>query len=284
MARHCSCERSRQSIAECQFPFFAFVRGANRRPFPSPTRKVNIVIQGRPAARRAGFTLVELLVVIGIIALLISILVPSLSRARETAQRITCLSNMRQLGLAMMMYTQENKGKFPAVGLGQAEDWLYGAVGRDRNEGRLVKYQGGRYNPKIYYCPSDAAEARKSRGLDFSYTVNWNICWYPSRNPPAGTVYPPTIGRIVNSSKKILMIDESAQTLDDPCWAPENWFNDTQNMLAIRHDKQAEKAKGLTQQQVLQAGRGNCVFADGHADFTPRKDALTKEFFDPNFR
>jgi prepilin-type N-terminal cleavage/methylation domain-containing protein/prepilin-type processing-associated H-X9-DG protein len=70
----------------------------------------------RTSRRPAAFTLVELLVVIGIIALLVGILLPSLARARESARATQCLSNMRQVGLAFTMFANAHGGHLPQTG------------------------------------------------------------------------------------------------------------------------------------------------------------------------
>ena len=71
------------------------------------------MIQGLPRRREAGFTLVELLVVIGIIVILIGLLLPALSRARFQSYVIDCESNLRQIALATLAYAADNKGLMP---------------------------------------------------------------------------------------------------------------------------------------------------------------------------
>jgi len=104
--------------------------------------------------RTKAFTLVELLVVIGIIALLISILLPSLNRAREAAKAVQCSSNLRQIYLASQLYAQDNKQWLPPMFDTDIVLWirrLFHYVDNNLNE--IIPVE--RY-PKIFVCPTDS--------------------------------------------------------------------------------------------------------------------------------
>jgi len=108
--------------------------------------------------KNTAFTLVELLVVIGIIALLISILLPSLTKAQQAAKNVACLSNLRNIGNAIMMYTAAHKGLMPVASetphVNMYHGWrLTPLILRDLGYLPVTGYKGG-----VWHCPLDTRE------------------------------------------------------------------------------------------------------------------------------
>jgi len=124
------------------------------------------------------FTLIELLVVIAIIAILAALLLPSLQAAREMAKKSQCASQLKQFGLAFVMYAQDNGSYLPRRGATQT------SIGWDSTN---LTRQHGELNPdyipngKAYYCPSDQSRSYKSNWKSVS-SYGYLLCYVAANN------------------------------------------------------------------------------------------------------
>jgi prepilin-type N-terminal cleavage/methylation domain-containing protein len=250
------------------------------------------IIMRRGCSPVRGFTLVELLVVIGIIALLIAILMPALAKARAQGQWAMCLSNLRQIGQGLTMYVTENKGYLPRPPSGANGDFPDDLIHwqesppysanpayapytgkRDINESALVPYVNAKNDKfkSLMRCPTDNLDrglqsASRAMYGPYQYSYTMNDSWTP--NPATSlTGARHKIVEVRRPAEKILMLEENFPNDGRWIWTNIDPTNNTgDDALAERHSKQ-----------------GNVLFHDMHVDRRFWKDILNSgpKIYDP---
>jgi len=152
----------------------------------------------RQTIRLRGFTLIELLTVIATIAILAALLLPILGKAKIKAQRTTCLSNLRQLGFAWVMYRDDNHEYLAeSYPVNNPEVWVHGDMSKSAEAGNADLIRQGKlfaYNQSvpIYHCPADNGVTIAGQVVSTvrSYSMN---CFMGARDPQLGPI-PSTAG------------------------------------------------------------------------------------------
>ena len=202
-------------------------------------------MSSHPSRRKRGaFTLIELLVVIAIIAILAAILFPVFAKAREKARQTSCLSNEKQIGLGIQMYTQDWDENIPfrQVGGTEAGDWEYTILPD-------IKHSG------VYSCPSNPSNNVKNlAGLPVSYAVSRSYDYKTPFHDPGD--YP-------TNTTNIAVLVSPAQTI--AVMEVTKGVGRTDEMVYTDYDVANDNGFFNNRMFAGHTGFENFVFLDGHA-------------------
>lgn len=235
-------------------------------------------------SRRRGFALVELLVVVGIIAILVALLLPALGRARENARRAVCASNLRQLSMAFGMYWAENRQRYPAWAwvIPDPGDWIYWHSDRELSESAIAKYLN-HPGPQAFRCPSDDVEShrawwsgpgRSAEPYRYSYVMNMRFVEMSFPGWKVGTLY------ARRASELLLLMEADEVTVTSGRWdAGVIYHGPTrqQDLLGTRHDPARHPPPENAMYEPYGPARpdrfdcGNAAFLDGHVEYVTRE-------------
>jgi prepilin-type N-terminal cleavage/methylation domain-containing protein/prepilin-type processing-associated H-X9-DG protein len=190
------------------------------------------------ACARSGFTLIELLVVIAIIAILAAILFPVFAQAREKARQTQCLSNLKQLGTAFMMYVQDADETYPLQSLDAYGVFPYHDDERRARSMALVPSWMGSVQPYvknygIMVCPSTAQHVdlyvkAPREYANTSYTYNGLLGTYPPTETAPNPIPVATVAGVARPAETVLNQDQAltwGRSQPAPRWIGGSWCN-----------------------------------------------------------